>query len=199
MKRWFATLATTLVLGPVHHLSAQPGWTIVADDGRTGAVQFVEMSPGWHITSRTDALIYQPTRTLDGSFRAEYEVHVFPGEHAAAGVFLGGRGLEPAGYDFFEVMIDSQGRFRAAHRAGSDYHQVVPWTRDEAIRVPTDQPAANMMTISVSPQRLSLTINGKEVTAFTPPEYARFDGTAGLRITGGVNVHVTRLEFVDTP
>lgn len=198
MRSCMAILVAALFLTPFHAANAQSGWTIVADDGRTAAVDFVEMSPGWHIMSRTDALIYQPARTLDGSFRAEYEVHVFPSQPSAAGVFFGGKGLEPGRYDYFEVLIDSQGRYRIGHRASNAYHEVVPWTPDEVIRVPTDQPAPNTMAVVVSPERLSVTINDKEVTAFVPPDYARFDGVAGLRIMSGLNVHVTRLEFTDT-
>lgn len=175
------------------------GWMVIADDGRVSAIEFVSMEPGWHVTARTDGLIYQPTLILDGTFRAEYDVHIFPGDPAGAGVFFGGQNLAPGSYDFFEVLLDNEGRYRLRHIAGREYHEIIPWTRNEAIRTPTDGASAqNIMVLDASPERFAMSVNGVEVVSFAPPDYARFDGAAGLRVQSGVGVHVAGLEFVDT-
>lgn len=172
------------------------GWTAIADSGPSESVQFVAMAPGWHVNPGPAALVYEPARVLSGSFRIEYDVHIFAGEPSSSGVFFGGRNLQPERYDFFEIMLDTQGRYRLGHRAGPEYHEVIPWTRHEAIRIPTaDMPGFNQVGIDVSPTRLAVFVNGVEVTGFEPPAYVLFDGAAGIRVSDGADIHVVRLEF----
>lgn len=188
----------TLFAADVSAQALPQAWTRVADSGESASVGFMEMSPGWHLGPGPAGLVYQEDHVLGDTFRVEYEAHAFAGDPAAFGVFFGGRGLRPESYDFFEVMLDTSGRYSLGHRAGPEYHEVVAWTEHEAVRVPTAAASAlNRLSIDVSPARLAVSVNGVEVVAFPPPEYARFDGTVGLRVGDGANVHVTRFEFRD--
>lgn len=194
-----SVLTLLVAAGNASAQSVPEGWRAVADDGRTEAVEFVTMAPGWHLNPGPAALVYEAERVTGDTFRIEYDAFFFASEPSSFGAFFGGRGLEPASYDFFEVMIDMEGRFRLGHRAGPEYHEVIPWTRHEAIAIPTaDEAVLNQVVIDVSPARLAVTVNGAEVTAFEPPAYARFEGAAGIRVTEGASVHVARFEFPAT-
>lgn len=194
-----ATVTVTLAAGAAGAQSIPDDWRAAADAADPSEIRVVAMEPGWHISPGPDAVIYQPTSTTDTSYRLEYDAFVFPGEPAGFGVFFGGRGLEPDSYDFFEVLLDGEGRFRMGHVAGPDYHEVVPWTPSTAIATPTaDGPANNRLVVDVSAARLSVLVNDVELAAFEPPSYARFDGVAGIRVLEGTEVHVTRLERIDT-
>ena len=189
-------IVTLVAAGNVRAQSVPEGWSAVADDGRTEAVEFVTMAPGWHLNPGPAALVYETDRVTSDTFRIEYDAYFFQSEPSSFGAFFGGRGLEPASYDFFEVMIDMEGRFRLGHRAGPEYHEVIPWTRHDAIAIPTAAEAVlNQVVIDVSPARLVMIVNGAEVTSFEPPAYANFAGAAGIRVTDGASVHVTRFDF----
>lgn len=192
------TALLTAVLAAAPDARSQPlpeGWAAVADSGDPAAVDFQAMSPGWHLHPGPAALVYRVGETVDPPFRVEMEAYRFPGEPSGYGVFVGGRGLEPATYDFFEVLLDGRGRYRLGHRAGPEYHEIVPWTAHEAIAVPTSEESGhNVLVVEARDDRFSVSVNGVDVTSFEPPAYARFDGVAGLRILEGANVHVTRLD-----
>ncbi len=191
-----SVLASLVAAGNASAQSVPAGWSAVADDGRIESVEFVTMAPGWHLNPGPAALVYETDRVTGDTFRIEYDAFLFESGPSSFGAFFGGRGLEPATYDFFEVVIDMEGGFRLGHQAGPEYHEVIPWTPHEAIAIPTaDDAALNRVVIDVSPARLAVTVNGVEVTGFEPPAYARFDGTAGIRVTEGASVHVTRFEF----
>ncbi|HUE96845.1 MAG TPA: hypothetical protein VMN39_09305 [Longimicrobiaceae bacterium] len=175
--------------------SLPAGWTAVADASEAANIRFDAMAPGWHLWPGPAALIYQPDRLVEGPFRVELDAHGFTGEPSGYGVFFGTPGPDAAEHDVFEVLLDNQGRFRLGHYAGREYHPVVPWTRHEAIAVPTTgAPAQNDLVLEVSADRLAVTVNGAEVTAFEPPAYFRFDGVVGIRVQEGASVHFTRME-----
>ena len=61
-----------------------------------GSWVFVQMPPGWHITTGPGALLYPASQgEVDGNFSIEAEIHLFPGTSTDEfGVFLGGREIE---------------------------------------------------------------------------------------------------------
>lgn len=188
-------LATLMAASGAFAQSLPDGWTAVPDAGDATAVSFQTMAPGWHLDPGPAALIYEPGRTAAEPFEVELEAYLFPGDPSGYGIFLGGRGLEPDSYDFFEVLLDARGRYRLGHRAGPEYHEIVPWTAHEAIAVPDGEDAAhNVLTVEARRDRFSVYVNGTPLTSFEPPSYALFHGGVGLRTLGGVNLHVVRLD-----
>ncbi len=186
----------TLVGAPSAFTQSLPdGWTAVTDAGDATAVSFQTMAPGWHLDPGPAALIYEPGRSAEEPFEVELEAYRFPGDPSGYGIFLGGRGLEPDSYDFFEVLLDARGRYRLGHRAGPEYHEIVPWTAHEAIAVPDgDDAAHNVLTVEARRDRFAVSVNGALLTSFEPPAYALFHGVVGLRTLGDVNLHVVRLD-----
>lgn len=196
VRRWPLLVALFLLGAPdLRAQDAPEGWTTVTDAADADSVTFVAMAPGWHLYPGPAALVYEPTVTADEPFRVEYEAYRFPGGTSGYGIFLGGKGLEPNTYDFFEVLLDAEGRYRIGHQAPGEFHVVVPWTAHEAIAVPAaEENGHNVLVVEVTDDRFTVRVNGEEVASFEPPDYARFDGVVGLRVLGGANVHVTRLD-----
>jgi hypothetical protein len=198
MPLWVALAASVVPGGRAWSQALPDGWTVVADRGDTSGINFTAMPPGWHNSPGPAAIIFQPSRTVDESFRVEMEAHNFVDGRGGFGVFFGTPGRAAADHDFFEVLLDGQGRFRLGHWAGLEYHEIAGWTRHEAIRTPTAElPAENRLRVDVSSQRFAVTANGAELISFVPPEYARFGGVLGIRLLENASVHITRLEVED--
>lgn len=82
---------------------APSGWKWVMDAARIvstldppeGAWLFGTMAPGWHITTRPGAILFEPNYSSRGRFVVESESFLFPGaSNAGFGVFVGGKDLE---------------------------------------------------------------------------------------------------------
>lgn len=179
--------------------SLPAGWRAIADQGDPAAVRLEAMAPGWHHFPGPAAVLYQPERSVDGPFRVQFEAHVFADGPAGHGIFFGAPALDDSRFEFFEVLLDGEGRYRLGHRAGAEYHEITPWTDHAAIAVPTaGQPANNLLALEVSPDRLAVIVNGQELTAFDPPEYFTLDGVVGIRVLEGASVHITQLDVSES-
>ena len=195
---------TSVVLGvaviglgplPAHAQSLPDGWRALADSGAPDAIRLEAMAPGWHLFPGPAAVLYEPERRVDGPFRVVFEAHVFHDAPGGYGIIFGAPALDNSRFEFFEILLDGEGRYRLGHRAGSEYHEVIPWTPHDAIAIPTaGQPANNRMVVEVSPDRLAVLVNGQEVTEFDPPEYVTLEGVIGIRALEGTSAHITELE-----
>jgi hypothetical protein len=169
--------------------------TVGADS--TADVFFVNMTPGWHVTTGPAAIFYHPASTAEGAFRAETKIHLFdPGDRLEAfGLFFGGRGLdgEDVAYDYF--VIRNSGEFLVKRRTGETTTELVPWTAHDAIV--TFGPGAgssvpNTLTVEAGTEEVVFLINGAEA-ARLPRADVQADGVVGLRINHALNVHVEDL------
>src|SRR5688572_27530557 len=62
-------------------------------------IYFVNMTPGWHITTGPAAIFYHPASSAKGDYRIEAKIHFFKpesGHREGYGVFFGGTSLEDA-------------------------------------------------------------------------------------------------------
>jgi hypothetical protein len=173
------------------------GWVVRADDsvGDGRGIEFVSMAPGWHLTSGSAAVLYDPSTTASGSFRVEAETYRFPGGlESGFGILLGGSGLEGPAPEFFAFLIDGTGRFELYHRAGSEVHPVAERAAHAAVVPWTEGTADNVLAAQVGPDSIEFFVNGEQVAGFARQPYMEFDGVVGLRVEEGVDVHVTRLD-----
>ncbi len=191
-------LVATAVPALAQDLHPPADWRVRADDGAADdSLHFVEMPPGWHVTTGPGALLWNPATTAAGAFDLEMEAVAFPGDGAGGyGLFFGGQGLEGTAADHFVFVVDREGHYWLYHRAGPEIHEIVPWTAHSAVAaVPPDGgEAVNVLAVTVRPDSLSFRVNGETVTSFPRPSYFQADGQVGLRVDAGMNVHVTRLE-----
>jgi len=173
----------------------------IGADPETADIYFVNMTPGWHITTKPAAIFYHPASTAEGAYRAETVIHLFDpqGRNEAFGLFIGGKDLEGADqtYDYF--VIRNSGEFLVKRRAGAETTELVPWTPHPAIATfgeDTEVSVPNTLTVEAGPEEVVFRINGEEATRL-PRADVQTDGVVGLRINHRLNVHVEDLSVSD--
>ena len=200
------------------NLQTPPTWTVRFDGAHghgdpaghaptVGAVKdsvdvwFVNMTPGWHITTGPAAIFYHPASTAEGTYHAEALIHLFDpeGRNEAFGLFVGGRDLDtdaPA-YDYF--LIRNSGEFLVKRRTGDATEVLHPWTPLPAIATFDEDTAgavANTLAVEAGADAVVFRVNGMEA-ARLPRSAVRTDGVVGLRINHALNVHVEDLAVTD--
>lgn len=189
-------------------LTAPPGWKWVTDsparhqtslDPKQGEWLFGQMPPGWHITTRPGAILFEPTTQPKGRFAVEAEIFLFPGESPAGfGLLLGGKDLEASGARYVAFLIRRDGSAAVERYAGGASALrtlLVPWTRDDAIKPQAgkEDAAKNVLRVEVEADGATLLVNGTPVLK-APREGEGLDGIAGLRIGADLNLHITNLD-----
>ena len=173
------------------------GWAIRYD--RANAVdstfRFVEMAPGWHITTGPAAIVYEKGKTAAGDFGLEAELFLFPGERAEAfGVFVGGSDLEGEGQRYTYFVLRKTGEFLVRRREGAAVRDLVAWTAHAAI--PKHEAAEGtvryVLGVGAQGDSVRFTVNGAEVAAL-PRAAVMPDGAYGLRVNHMLDLHVTAL------
>ncbi len=172
---------------------------VIGDDKETADIWFVNMTPGWHITTGPAAIFYHPTSTAEGTYRAETTLHLFDpkGRNEAFGLFLGGQDLEGENivYDYF--LIRNNGQFLIKRRSGSDTSTIQNWTAHDAIVTydrdtgrGTGDSVPNTLAVDVGTDEVAFFINDQEV-ARLPRADLHTNGIVGLRINHALNMHIS--------
>ncbi|MEQ8331372.1 MAG: hypothetical protein RH859_13010 [Longimicrobiales bacterium] len=201
-------IASALVLASVmatpaaaQDLQRPEGWMVRFDNPAATEADletFVEMPPGYHITTGPAAIFYDPGLRASGDFRAELEVFLFdPGQRREAfGIFLGGRDLQGSGQEYTYFLIRNGGEFILKRRQGADAPTVRPWTAHEAIRSYADRgddvSVRNVLAVEAQGDRVRFFVNGEQV-ADLPRAEVPVDGQVGIRVNHALNLHVARL------
>jgi hypothetical protein len=201
----FVCLVTLSEAGARAQLSAPPGWKWITDsearlvsslDPAEGTWLFGVMAPGWHITTRPGATLFDPAYSGRGRFVVESEIFLFPGSSQAGfGVFVGGRNLESGGqYVAFLLRRDGSAAIESMDAGRSVL--LHPWTPSAAV-VPgktAGDPVKNVLRVEAEATAVTFYINGQKA-ADTPRDASRFDGIVGLRVGSDLNLHVTNLDL----
>lgn len=186
-------------------LARPDGWKVRFD--RPGAseadlVQFVEMPPGWHITTGPAGIFWDPERTATGDFRVEMDVFLFDpgGRREAFGLFFGGTDLEGPEQSYGYFLVRDGGEYILKERAGAEAPTIRGWTGHDAVRSFRDRESGevsvlNELAVEAGPERVRFFVNGEEVDAL-PRERLPVDGVVGVRVNHALNLHVARLEVV---
>lgn len=206
MGRAVALLALVLLLPS--SVGAQQGefpdgWKIRADrpDQDVSQVLFVDMPPGWHVTTGPAVILWNPETRAEGAFRVAMEVFLFDpeGRREAFGLFLGGSDLEGADQRYTYFLIRDGGEFIIKERQGAEAPTLQGWTADPAIQGWADREEGgatvkNVLAVEVSDREMRFLVNDREV-ARVPREGRTADGVVGLRVNHRLNLHITRLEI----
>lgn len=182
------------------------GWQIRAD--RPGQdvseVAFVDMPPGWHVTTGPAVILWNPEMRAAGDFRVEMEVFLFDpeGRREAFGMFVGGQDLAGDGQRYTYFLLRDGGQFIVKNREGADAPTLVEWTSHEAIRGFADRDEGdssvrNVLALEAEGDEVRFLVNGQEV-ATLPREGLLLDGVVGLRVNHRLNLHVSRLEVTSS-
>lgn len=184
-------------------LTPPPTWQVRLDQPDRGSVDdiyYVEMPPGWHITTGPAAIFWDPANVASGDFRIESEVYLFdPGQRREAfGIFFGGSNLNGPGQAYTYFLIREGGEFIVKDRNGDEAPTLVPWTAHDAIasfatRPDGDDTAKNVLAVEARGDTVHFFVNGVEVASL-PRTEVRTDGQVGLRVNHSLNLHFSTLE-----
>jgi len=160
---------------------------------------FVEMPPGWHVTSGPAAIYWSPDNTTSGNFRTEMEVFLFDpqGQREAFGIFLGGRNLEGADQQYTYFLLRDGGQFSIRRRTGTGTATIQGWTSHNAIRRYADRGAEasvrNVMAVEAGSETVRFFVNDTEVASVARSD-VQLDGVFGFRVNHALSLHISRLE-----
>jgi len=179
------------------------GWIVRTDGGGHGGgdMEFMDMAPGWHITTGPSGIFYHPDRTASGSYRVESEVFLFdPGRrNEAFGIIIGGSGLDGDSQAYTYFLMRRDGSVLVKRRDGAQTSNLMGWTAHEAVvkwedRADDGATARNVLAAEVGGGEMAFFVNGEEVFRASS-EDQHVDGIVGLRVNHGLNLHFSSLEI----
>lgn len=165
-------------------------------------VYFVNMTPGWHISTGPAGIFYHPANTADGAFTIQTELHLFnPGERnrEAFGLFWGGQDLQDDNQTYYYFLIRNTGEFLIKKRTGDDTELIQNWSASEALVLyddPEESSVMNKLAVSISDASISFLINDEEVASISN-EGMDNEGIFGLRVNHSINLHVSDLSLME--
>jgi hypothetical protein len=191
-------LAVVMSAAPLASQQKAPAfWRVRFDEPDTpdSLLFYVEMPPGWHMTTGPAAILYDPEWQASGRYRVTSDVFIFPGEHREGfGVFVGGRNLTATNPSYLDFQIRGDGYFQIRQREGGQVRTLSPWQPHPSIvkQVGESETAKNSLSVDVEPANVTFHVNGDSLTTLVN-DGLLVDGTVGFRVDRDVNVHVTDL------
>jgi len=171
---------------------------IIGSKPDSSDIYFVNMTPGWHITTGPAGIFYHPSNTASGSFSIESEIHFFdPGERnrEGYGIFLGGANLQDDNQEYAYFLLRNTGEFLIKTRNGEETGVVQGWKESDAIlkyENKEESSVLNMLMVKVDEELVRFYINKEEVASVSSSEI-KSDGIFGLRANHSVNLHISEL------
>lgn len=169
---------------------------LVADEEPQGDdVRFVNMTPGWHVTTGPRVVLYHPGARAGGDFRASVTTHLFPpGErNEAYGIFVGGRDLDGPDQRYLYFLVRRSGEYLVKLRDGDSTRELVGWTAHDAVVPYTDETgetADNALTVEARGDSLRFSVNGQRVTSLAR-DGLPVDGLVGFRVNHRLDLHIS--------
>ncbi len=176
-------------------------WRVRYDrPGAPDAMKIAAATPGWNFTtsSRGAAIVWRPTQSAAGNFRAEAEMYALQGagHMEGYGLIVGGLNLGADNQSYLYFLVRGDGQFLIKHRAGAETHDIVPWTANAAVA--SQQSTAqtkNILALEAGRDSVVFFVNNQRVHVMARTG-APVAGILGLRINHGLNVRVMRVAVV---
>jgi hypothetical protein len=182
------------------------GWQVRADaangmhdmhGGGADTVAFVQMTPGFHATMGSAAILWHPDSSARGTFAVETGIFLFPTkgrDQEGYGLFVGGADLAGAGQRYTYFLLRNDGTFLIKQRAGEKTTTLVDWTPLAAIKLQTGADAMrNDLRVEAGPEKVRFLVNGAEAASL-PRAQVQPDGIFGMRLNHAVNAHVVHIK-----
>ena len=202
--RRLALAALALAFAAPAFAQAPEGWTFKTDPSRnpsdpdrSNEVSFMEMEPGFHVTTGPAAVLFNAKNVATGTYTLKGTFHLMKpsGHNNYYGLVFGGGALDAAGQNYLYFLVGQNGSYIIKHRGGPNVHDVQPRTMHEAVVKPgADGKSANTLEVRVGADKIDYVINNVVVHS-TPKSgmTAKTDGIWGVRINHQLDVHVTDL------
>lgn len=161
---------------------------------KPGEWAFVQMPPGWHVTTGPGVLLYPSANgDVGGNFTIESEVFLFPGQSTEEyGLFLGGKNIEAGDPHYVAFVLRRDGQAAVLRRSGPATSMVAAWQPNVAVLAGKagEEPVKNTLRVDLEPQAAALWVNGTKVLSVPRSELSP-DGRVGFRIGKEMNLHIT--------
>jgi hypothetical protein len=162
-----------------------------------GSWVFVQMPPGWHITTGPGVLLYPSAHgEASGNYSLEADIFLFPDASADEyGVFLGGQDVDGAATPgYVACLLRADGHAAILRRRAGQTSALADWQRHDAILAKKEGGDAvkNTIRVDVDPVAVTMSVNGAQVHS-VPRETIGPDGRIGFRVGKGVNLHISTL------
>jgi len=174
---------------------------VIGADPESADIYFVNMTPGWHITSGPAAIYYHPANTALGSYTVKSTLHRFdPGgrDREAFGIFVGGKNLDGENQEYIYFLIRNTGDFLVKKRSGDNTSVIKDWSPSDAIVIYKDgmeeASVRNDLAVSVEGDTVRFFINDEEVHTISDQDVGT-GGIFGLRVNHSINLHVEDLSL----
>lgn len=177
------------------------GWQSRVDGGTdqhgsADTLSFVQMTPGYHVTTGPAVILWANDSTASGSFTIDATIFLFPTkgrDQEGYGIFVGGSDLTGGGQGYTYFLLRNDGRFLVKQRRGAATSVLKDWTPLAAIkRQAAEDAERNDFRIAVTATTVTFSVNGQEAASFPRGQVAP-DGIYGLRLNHAVNAHVSKV------
>ena len=192
---WSLPALVALLVSPAEAQQKRPAsWKIVLDQPATDSVRELStMPPGWHVTTGPGAFFYDPAWQVGATDTVHVEVFLFPDSGPEEyGVFVSGKELEASPRGVL-VVLRRDGQLAVFRRNGASRETLVPWTAHASVAaLPSDPKDAvkNVIRLEPTAAGVAVSVNGAVVTTLAGAAV----GQAGLRVGGGMNLHVSKFD-----
>jgi len=174
---------------------------VIGADPESADIYFVNMTPGWHITSGPAAICYHPANTASGNYTVKSSLHRFdPGgrDREAFGIFIGGKNLDAENQEYIYFLIRNTGDYLIKKRTGANTSVIKDWSPSDTIVIYDDgteeASVQNDLAIGVEGDTVRFFINNEEVYSLSEPDVDK-SGIFGLRVNHSINIHVEDLSL----
>ena len=192
------------------NLDIPEGWEILLDrpdvsviigsNPDSSDIYFVNMTPGWHITTGPRGIFYHPANIQDGNYSIHTSLHLFNPNgrnREGYGLFFGGNVLKDANQEYLYFLIRNTGDYLIKRRIGDSTELIQDWTNSEAIVIyddPEISSVLNSLAVAIEDSNMNFFINGTQVAQISADEFnVNTGGIFGLRVNHAVNLHVEDL------
>jgi hypothetical protein len=139
-------------------------------------------------------VVYREADKASGNYHlvANFTQTKAPMHPEGYGLIFGGNALKGEGQKYTYFLVRGDGKFLVKKRDGASTANVNDgWTDAAAInKAGADGKATNELAVGVSGQKVSFTINGKEVYS-TEASKVEVNGIVGMRVNHNLDLHVT--------
>ncbi|MEO1022285.1 MAG: hypothetical protein AAFW89_07050 [Bacteroidota bacterium] len=223
MKRIYSLTVLLLVAFIVHaqgpdgsvpqgeNLEIPTGWTVRFDQTAkpftlsntpdSGDVYFVNMTPGWHITTGPAGIFYHEKNVAENEYMLSATLYLFDTKgrnREAFGLFLGGKNLEKESQSYLYFLVRNTGEYLIKVREGENTRVIQPWTKTEHMNLfegdDPEQAAENTVQAERRDNELHFYINNQLLTTIPAGDYDT-DGYYGFRVNHSLNLHCSILSM----
>lgn len=170
----------------------------VGSDSESADVFFVNMTPGWHITTGPAGIYYHADNKAEGDFTLDSKIYLFDTKgrnREAFGLFIGGQDLKSDDQSYIYFLLRNTGEFLIKKRTGSETSTIKGWTKTDAMTMfteETESTAENNFQVKVAGNEIIFSLNGEVLSSMEKGEL-NTDGHYGFRVNHSINLHISSL------